>query len=488
VVPGRHDHGGVAPESAGRHGANVPRGLDRSADGAFGRGRFGQLFPRLPAGDELHSDTVDALVDAMGGRSGGRNDDVPAGYTYLAQFVDHDITFDPTSKLHDDNAPRALPNFRTPRFDLDSLYGSGPKDQPFLYDWSAQPRPGVKLLVGSNAGDGAITYDLPRNQQGRALIGDMRNDENLIVSQLHLLFIRFHNKVVDHVLAAEPALRDTTVFQKAQRIVRRHYQWIVMHDLLRRVVGDAMATQAATRRRYYKYERVPFIPVEFSAAAYRFGHSMVRADYRPNRRVKFPVPIIAKADRPGELDHLGGFRRLPVALTIDWAFFFELSEQPRGPDVPQASRLIDTNFAEGLFRLPADLDPERRALPRLNLLRGFALGLPTGAAVAHRMRAHGLSREELRVDDLPPKARRDLLRAPPLWYYILCEAESRLGRGGHHLGPVGGRIVAEVLGGLLEADPSSYVHCHPPWTPELPRAAGHDFTMPDLVRFTLADD
>jgi hypothetical protein len=177
-----------------------------------------------------------------------------------------------------------------------------------------------------------------------------------------------------------------------------------------------------------------------------------------------------------------------VALTIDWAFFFELSDKPLGPDLPQASRLIDTNFAEGLFRLPADLDPERRALPRLNLLRGFALGLPTGSAVAHRMRVRGLSKEELRVDDLPPKARRELLSAPPLWYYILCEAESRLGKGGHHLGPVGGRIVAEVLGGLLEADPSSYVHSDPRWTPELPRAARDDFTMPDLVRFTLADD
>jgi hypothetical protein len=258
------------------------------------------MFPCLPAAAP-RTGTIDALVAALRDRLGGLNAAVPAGYTYLAQFVDHDITFDPTSKLQGRNDPDALVNFRTPRFDLDSLYGSGPMDQPFLYDWSAQVAPGVKLLVGSSAGGGAVTYDLPRNEQGRALIGDARNDEHLIISQLHLLFIRFHNKVVDRVLFDKPGLRGMALFEEAQRIVRHHYQWIVMHDFLPRVVGRGAARAARARRRFYKFEGAPFIPFEFSAAAYRFGHSMVRGDYTPNRHVTPPVPIFAQGDNPGEL-------------------------------------------------------------------------------------------------------------------------------------------------------------------------------------------
>jgi heme peroxidase len=443
------------------------------------------MFPRLrPA--KLSNAAIDALVASMEDRRGPDNPRIPAGYTYLGQFVDHDITFDPTSKLRGHNDLGALPNFRTPRFDLDSLYGSGPKDQPFLYDWSSESHPGVKLLVGANSGEGSVTADLPRNQQGRALLGDARNDENLIVTQLHLLFIRFHNKVVDHVRAAESALGSDRLLENAQTLVRWHYQWIVVHDFLCRVVGDDTARAARAERGFYRFRGDPFIPLEFSAAAYRFGHSMVRADYELNGTLGRPVPIFADADNPRELYHLGGFRRLPVPLAIDWTFFFELTdEQPSSPDQPQHSRKIDTALATRLFRLPADASGKRQALARLNLLRGRALRLPSGAAVARAMHVQPLDEEQLLLDRLPREVRRELVRAPPLWYYVLCEAQRERGPDGRHLGPVGGRIVAEVLLGLLEADPSSYLHATRPWTPTLPRAARGDFTMPDLVRFAL---
>jgi Animal haem peroxidase len=445
------------------------------------------MFPRLhPV--KLSNAAIDALVASMEDRRGPDNPSIPAGYTYLAQFVDHDITFDPASKLQGDNDPRALANFRTPRFDLDSLYGSGPKDQPFLYDWNSERHPGVKLLVGASSGEGTITADLPRNQQGRALIGDARNDENLIVAQLHLLFIRFHNKVVDHVRAAEPALGSDPLLEKAQTLVRWHYQWIVMHDLLRRLVGDDVVMAAQARRDFYRFRGDPFMPIEFSAAAYRFGHSMVRNDYTPNGLLGRPVAIFAVSDNPGELDHLGGFRRLPVPLAIDWTFFYELNdEKPPSPDQPQHSRTINTALATRLFRLRASVSGKREALARLNLRRGRALGLPSGAAVARAMHVEPLDEPQLLLDRLSAEVRKELLRAPPLWYYVLCEAESELGDDGRHLGPVGGRIVAEVLTGLLEADPSSYLHANAPWTPTLPRAACGDFTMPDLVRFALGE-
>jgi hypothetical protein len=448
------------------------------------------MFPSLRAG-ALSPRTIDGLVKAMRRAHGDFNRDIPAGYTYLAQFVDHDITFDPTSKLVGDNDPDALVNFRTPRFDLDSLYGSGPKDQPFLYDWSSRDHPGTKLLVGCTVSDGALVFDLPRNEQGRALIGDARNDEHLIISQLHLLFIRFHNSVVDHLSTRHPAWGSTRLFEEAQQQVRRHYQWIVMHDFLERIVGRPVAEAATAERWFYKWEDEPFIPVEFSGAAYRFGHSMVRPDYTLNAHMPRPATIFADRDHAGELDHLGGFRRLPGVLAIDWAFFYELSaKQPLGTrshgiERPLASRRIDTNFAGGLFNLPVNvaMQPE---LPRLNLLRGHALRLPAGSRVARAMCVKPLASEDL-LRDVPANVRDAVRRAPPLWYYILCEANTERGNGGHHLGPVGGQIVAEVLAGLLEADPSSYLHAKAHWKPTLPRAARGDFTMPDLVRFALGE-
>jgi Animal haem peroxidase len=443
------------------------------------------MFPDLEAAP-LDDDTIDALLTAMRRRIGAENPRMPSGYTYLGQFVDHDITFDPTSKLDGDNDPEAVRNFRTPRFDLDSLYGSGPKDQPFLYDWSTDEYPGVKLLVGCSSGDGALTLDLPRNQQGRALIGDGRNDENVIIAQLHLLFIRFHNRVVDRIRDEEPALRPDDLFDRAQQRVRWHYQWIVVHDYLRRIVGARRAAAAKPADRIYRWEGKPFMPVEFSGAAYRFGHSMVRGDYTPNEHVRRAVPIFAKRDNPGELEHLGGFRRLPPALTIDWSFFYDMGDhEPDDPLRPQKSRRIDTNFAAGLFNLPANIG-SRRELPRLNLLRGRALRLPSGSAVAHAMGLKPLEDGQL-LENVPASARDAVLRAPPLWYYVLCEAQSELGDRGRHLGPVGGRIVAEVLRGLLEADESSYVHRRPAWMPDLPGSADGDFTMPDLVRFALGE-
>jgi hypothetical protein len=448
------------------------------------------MFPRLHAA-HLSDDGIEALLPLLHGPS-GNNPGIPAGYTYLGQYVDHDITFDPTSKLRADNDPKALADFRTPRLDLDSLYGSGNADQPFLYDWSG-PSPGVKLLVGSNVSDGSATMDLPRNEQGRALIGDARNDENLIVSQLHLLFLRFHNAVVDYLRREKRPLKDTALLEAAQDMVRWHYQWIVAHDFLERIVGVKMARRVlrpgasdrgpTVQREFYKWRSEPFIPVEFSAAAYRFGHSMVRNDYALNDQTKDGVPIFADRDSPGELEHLGGFRRLPVPLTIDWRRFFQLP----GHRAPQRSRLIDTDIASRLGRLPAGMSAEGHVLARRNLLRGRALGLPSGVAVARAMGVRRLTERELLPHGVSSKAARNApLRAPPLWYYILCEAASELGEGGRHLGPVGGGIVAEVLIGLLEADPSSYLHESPAWKPELPRTHRGTFTMADLVRFTLS--
>ncbi len=424
------------------------------------------MFGFLPAADP-GLDAIDALVEAMSGRLDlGNNPWIPAGFTYLAQFIDHDITFDPTSQSQKVNDPEAHVNFRTPRLDLDSLYGAGPADQPYLYEWDDLADRGIKLLV--------VEDDLPRNDQGLALIGDPRNDENLILAQLHLLFIRFHNRIVKRV-RAEQGLVGEELLAEAQRIVRWHFQWIVGHEFLRHITRKELGPVL------HPCPGNSFIPVEFSGAAYRFGHSMVRGTYELNLATKDPpVAIFAQADDPPPLNHLGGFRPIPAGLRLEWEFFFEVKD---GSNL-QLSRRIDTSLSSPLFKLPSAISPTREALARLNLRRGRALGLPSGRDVALALGIEPLTDDELLLDDVASEFREPLLRAPPLWYYVLCEAQTELlGHTGRHLGPVGGRIVQSVLTSLLDSDPNGYRRRWPTWMPELPRAEHDDFTMADLIDF-----
>ena len=473
------------------HGSAQVRGQAAVARSTLKEGRFGRLFRTLtpldPGDDAIHA-LVQHMKDASEAPSGD-NQKIPAGYTYLGQFIDHDITFDPMSQLQKQNDPDALIDFRTPRFDLDSLYGSGPSDNPFLYANTGANK-GLKLLVGHNPANSEFEHDdLPRNQEGRALIGDPRNDENILVSQLQLLFIRFHNKVVDRVRHNHPELTGGALLEECQRVVRWHYQWIVVHDFLERVVGQATAhavLQPGTAtmppvvdRQFFTWTNDPFMPVEFSGAAYRFGHTMVRPDYDLNE-VVVQVPIFVPAANPDILSHLGGFRRLPSAWTVDWSRFFKTTSA-----APQFSRKIDIKLSAPLFKLPGGVDPNRRALAGLNLRRGRALGLPSGQDVAAAMSMTPLTAAELDLDglDLPAAGKTVLKSHTPLWYYLLREAQVK--GAGEHLGPVGGRIVAEVLVGLLEGYPQSWLHQKPMWKPFLPAATADDFRMKDLVKFTL---
>lgn len=477
--PGEVDGGpGPAPrpvsEPLSNHGASPPRGLARVPRSSIHRGRYGRMFRHLRpfTADDASLRRLAHSMEPFGPAAPappapvqpGENPEIPAGYVYVGQFVDHDITFDPTSVLQRRNDPDGLVNFRTPRFDLDSIYGSGPNDQPFLYD-QADP---LKLLVGRNRGRGQERDDLPRNPQGRALLGDPRNDVHVIISQLTLAFLRFHNAVVDHLRAR--AFPEPDLFAEAQRLTRWHYQWVVVEDYLRRMVGTdvlrrVLVEEPGGGRRaqleHFTWKREPFMPVEFSVAAYRFGHSQIRATYVLNRDLP-PKHIMLPMLNNDPLEHLGGFRPLPKGWKISWDLFFAVDGS-----TPQLSRRIDTKMAGALGTLPPMLDPERRSLALVDLLRGRALGLPSGQAVAAAM---GTARSDL-----------GLTGETPLWYYLLREAE--VDSGGVRLGPTGATIVAEVLVGLLSADPSSYLRMAPAWTPELPSARPGEFTMTDLLRF-----
>lgn len=474
---GSSAHGlGYARRPARGHGAES-RGLQYLPLSTLHEGRFGRLF-RLPA--YVPSDAEISRVAALmtEGRSGGDrtldNPTIPAGYTYLGQFIDHDLTFDPVSSLDRQNDPDALTSFRSPRFDLDSLYGRGPADDPFLYDKDSEVGGAAKLLVGTNGRDD----DLPRNSQGTALLGDPRNDENTFVGQLHLTMLKFHNAVQDRVTPGSPLVRgDETLFEAAQRVVRWHYQWVVVHDYLRRTIGgdlldellDETGPAPQVHLQHFGWRRAPYMPVEFSVAAYRFGHSQVRGRYRLNTVVGAPsgLPTFT-ADPVGTdpLGHFGGFRPLPQLWTIEWARFFELDGP--GSDGLQHSRRIDTRLADPLVELPPEIAGAMPSLVARNLTRGARLLLPSGQAVAARMGVRPLTDEQLGLDGAPA----------PLWYYVLREAEVQA--DGQHLGAVGGRIVGEVFLGLLQADPSSYLRNEPTWRPFL--GEGDDFARPDLLR------
>jgi hypothetical protein len=461
----------------------------------FYHGPFGRLFRQLPAWvppgasdvekERSIRDIADLMVEPDGppDEPAGDNADVPAAYTYFGQFVDHDITFDPASSLAKRNDPDRLHNFRTPRFDLDNLYGEGPDDEPFMYDQRRDRR--GEFLIGSAGG--SREEDLPRNSQGTALIGDPRNDENLIVSQLQLAFMRFHNAVLRRVVAEEK-LTGRDAFHRAQNLVRWHYQWVVLFDYLPRICGTDLAKKVIRRSvdgsrtkfefdlRFYRFREGPFMPVEFSAAAYRLGHSQIRHRYDLNEHIR-GVPIFLPPEQnPGPLADLRGFRPLPGSWSVDWRRYLHLEAGV----TPQLTRRVDTRLSRALTSIPAGPDPSRgSSLATLNLLRGYRLGLPSGQAVARAMGLVPLSNERL---DLKTSLAGS---EAPLWFYILKEAELEQHRG-QHLGPVGGRIVAETFAGLAKADPNSFFNVDPGWTPET-ALAGRPLIEPASGTLELAD-
>lgn len=510
----------------GRHGFSARKG-DITPPSQFApTGKFGRMFPKLPglnASEASLTALGSAMLDKDPNSEKGDNEKIPAGFTYVGQFVDHDITFDTTSLKEKETDPLAITNFRTPALDLDSVYGSGPSDQTYLYEFTLNTDPATrqqtpvfqdKFLIGDTVAvptgrEGEIVpvkeNDLPRAPKtSQALLGDPRNDENLIVAQLHLAFLKFHNKIVDQLRDGTIPRRspiEKTIFEEARELVIWHYQWIVLHDFLRLVLdANQLDDVLQNGRSFYTFGEHAFIPVEFSGAAYRLGHSMIRAEYDYNRVFTFEDPSNDSRIGSATLDALFAFTAksadpelrdqfpsliptLPSNWIIDWRRFFDIDLAAKKPGL---SRKLDPFLVDPLASLPNVPAPSSLAVR--NLLRGQKLQLPSGQSVAKYMLLKPLSPTELTTnpdgsvtDDLQVVKDHGFDKETPLWYYILKEAWVQ-GQG-LHLGEVGSRIVAEVFVGLLEGDSTSFLARDRNWKPTLKSQIPGTFTMVDLLNF-----
>ena len=429
----------IAEVSIEPHGAEL-RGLELVLESPTSEGRFGYMFKNQPA-HAASEDLLSALgqtmeerpvigtdlTDPETGEPVLKSDGSPvvvtkdhndafgenpspvltSGFTFVGQFVDHDITFDTTTLSEQESDPKATTNFRTPRYDLDAVYGRGPSKDPQLYD----PKDRDKFLIVkrpySEIRDVPTTpdvvYDVPRDASGKAIMADPRNDQTLILLQLHVALQMFHNKLVDHVRkknlvsALFPGL---SVFESARRLARWHYQWMVTHDFLPAIVGKAMANSVykevltglpIINLKYYRTINPlgrPYIPVEFSVAAYRFGHSIARPRYtvrdfidtRTGATVAVSSVPLFEAE-PTD-NNLNGHRPIPPRLKMQWSKFFNTAGKP---PTARPVRQFDANLSDALFRLPATALPDSNPMSRLavrNLLRGKKMRLPSGQQIA----------------------------------------------------------------------------------------------------------
>lgn len=403
-----------------------------------------------------------------------------AGMTFLGQFLDHDMTFDTTSRLGVPTPPERSLNSRTPALDLDSVYGGGPIVDPRLYDSTDR----IKFKVES----GGLFEDLPRAADGSAIISDPRNDENLMISGLQSAMLLFHNRVVDWVRqnSLSPR-RNESVFDEARRLVTWHYQWIIVNEFLPGIAGSALVNDVLLRgSRFYTPPRgQQRIPVEFQAAAYRFGHSMVRPSYRANLAGDLGQPFFgfifdpAGQGQSDPVDLRGGARA--SRRFIGWQTFFNFGGSEAANVRP--SKVIDTKISTPLFNLPlqaiASGDPPT-SLPQRNLLRHLTWSLPSGQAIAAAMGIPALSPSQLAE---LKQFSVGFENSTPLWYYILKEAEVS---GGGRLAGVGARIVTEVFIELIRLDVDSYLS-QPAWRPTLPSRNPGTFNVVDLLTFAGVD-
>ncbi|MEM9922002.1 MAG: heme peroxidase family protein [Bacteroidota bacterium] len=442
---------------------------------------FGYIFEylcnnplcRLPASCEV----IDNLIELGSFMSDPANpldeeldSNVPAVFTYLGQFIDHDVTArtdreerfkiaDPSgdrryfSPIDPDVVVSKLRNGRRPNLDLDAVFGDGPALFPGYKTQADDLYDPETLRMHLNHNKNTRYIDLPRNHEtGQAIIADGRNDENIMISQIHAAFIAFYNRIHDRLPSGSPQ----ECYSRARQLTTWAYQYIVLNDYLPSVCNeDVVAETLKNGPYYYGQFSLPFMPLEFSVAGFRFGHSMIRPSYTINGTLRNIKEVLGVSNPNNDfLDPARNFQLKPEHV-IRWSEF----------NADNPARIIDSKIAKGLFELNnvSPSIPMGKILARLtqrNLLRGHLLSLPTGQSVAKAMRIFPLSEEQLQIGNSKEENQflqgSGFLKTTPLWYYILKESEVQ--QKGLRLGVVGSKIVAETLIGLVKSDPNSYLN------------------------------
>lgn len=442
-------------------------GANRDDDDEQDAGRFVRMFKKLDAYQPPEF-ALSALAAATQDPNADADDNprrTPSGFTYLGQFLDHDLTLDVTP-LEQANDVNRLLNARTARLDLDSMYGGGPLESPQLYDAADKFR-----FQQPNG-----FHDFQRDPiTAKAVLVEERNDENLVIAQIHIAFQRFHNRFMDLGHS----------FEQARILTSRHWQWIVVNEFLPEIVGQETvdrfiryngAGKVKFKGDFFKPNKnKPQMPIEFSGAAYRFGHSMVRLAY------VMPAGSVTKTQVfNAAANDLRGNRIIPPNLKIDFNNFFDIPGRPVPPG-RNISRKIDALVSRSMFALPVGPvvppnPPQVTSLPERNLLRGARIGIPSYQDVAREMGITPLTNAEMGLTDPA------LGDECPLWFGILKESELRA--NSERLGPTGGRIVAEVILALIDADRDSYFHVKD-WRP---MGSRETWGIADLLAFAGALD
>jgi len=446
-------------------------------------GRFGRMFREV---SPLYLNPIELnKLGAPGGPMEGTSiaqltSNVPLGMIFFGQFIDHDITFDTHSNFSSINNPTEIENTRSANLDLDCVFGGGPEDEPFLYD---KPNGrGLYLLTGkSNQNQGQAAklekHDLARTGTETAIIGDPRNDENRVVSQFQLAMIRFYNANYDAIKTADPAKSAVEIYEEARKRVMYHYQWIVVNEFLPLLCGSKIVGEIlGSGRKFYKPCNGAFIPVEFSVAAYRFGHSMI------NQELKLQPTGDTHSIFSSEFGR--GFEKIKnEKQIIHWEALFDFDGNY------QRAEKLDTKLAAILLDLPFinSNNPADRSLATRNLRRGQSFLLPSGETIAQCMQRDTAEINDVKnlIQNLSQNHAINLENGTPLWFYILAEAEeigrvdSSGNKPGEGLGPVGATIITETIIGLLEMDENSYLGSNRDWSPTL--GVNGVFTMKDLL-------
>ncbi len=411
------------------------------------------------------------------------NSSIPSGYTYFAQFIDHDISFDSKSDRFTtaDNPWEnitidEIENKCNPSFDLETLYGFDEHGNIPKTDLLKENSSTILKLEFTQGESGSLNElarreypnDFPRDAYKMANIYDKRNDENFLLAQTQIAFMKFHNSVAQY-LNEKIGYKDSPErFKLIREVVIRHYQYIILNDYLPKIVKrsvlEKVKNEVPNNRFYTPDSDDIYIPLEFAVAAFRTGHSMIRPSYKLNSEFNYNNPetlgnITSLTGRGGLLEKA----KVSSKWLINWRRFYNIDNSATNNTNFNFAKKINTQYADVLGILRPGADMERaNSLSALDLFRGRLFGLPTGQAVAEEITRKCLD-DPIRVltevqinSRLPGGLRETFSKETPLLFYILAEAEFPENEDDNDkLGDVGSWIMAETIVRLIYETPIS---------------------------------